>query len=62
MGIRRGSPAARLRFRKGDYVLAINGKEVKSVRRLTRRMKKRTDQWRITIRRAGKIRNMVINR
>ena len=62
MGIRRSSPAARLRFRKGDYVLAINGKEMNSVRRLARRMKKRTDQWRITLRRAGKIRNVVINR
>ena len=62
MGIRRGSPAARLRFRKGDYVLAVNGRDVDSVRRLARRMKNRTDQWRITFRRAGKIRNVVINR
>ena len=62
LGIRRGSPAARLRFRKGDYVLAVNGRDVDSVRRLARRMKKRSDQWRITLRRAGKIRNVVINR
>ena len=62
MGIRRGSPAARLRFRSGDYVLAVNGRDVDSVRRLARRMEKRVDQWRITLRRAGKIRNVVINR
>ena len=62
IGIRRGSPAARLNFRKGDYVLAVNGKDVNSVRRLASRMKKKADQWRITFRRAGKIRNVVINR
>ncbi len=62
IGIRRGSPAARLRFRAGDYLLAVNGRDVDSVRRLARTMKKRADQWRITLRRAGKTRDVVINR
>ncbi len=60
--IRRGTPAARLNFKAGDFVEAINGYETKSVHKLNRTLRKTTDQWRITVNRDGRSRDLVINR
>lgn len=58
----RGSPANRLRFRVGDVVRSVNGKEVDSVKRLVAEMQKPVERWRVAVFRDGKVREMLINR
>jgi Do/DeqQ family serine protease len=58
----RGSPANRLRFRVGDVIKSINGKEVGSVKQLAEVMAKPVERWRVAVLRDGKIREMLINR
>ncbi len=62
LSIQRGSPANRLGFRRGDFVRAINGKMVSSVRGLVQLVQQPTERWRITVERGGKQRDLVINR
>jgi len=58
MNIRRGSPAHRLRFRRGDIVVAVNRREVKRVRDLQDALKRKADRWEITIERKGRVRTV----
>ena len=58
MKIRRGSPAHRLRFRKGDIIVAVNREEVKLVRDLEAALNRQTDRWEITIERKGRVRTV----
>jgi serine protease Do len=58
MKIRRGSPAHRLRFRKGDIILAVNGREVKRVRDLQAALNRRARNWQIAFERKGRVRNV----
>ncbi len=52
--IRRGSLAARVGFRAGDRILAVNGVEADRVRRLKKLVARRTERWRIAFERGGK--------
>ena len=60
--LRRGGTAGRLGFRPGDMVASVNGHEVDSVKRLKKLLARRTDRWRVTIKRGGKTISMVVNR
>ncbi len=62
LAISRGSPANRLGFRRGDFIRAINGQTVDSVRKLLTLVKKPVERWRITVERDGEQRDLVINR
>jgi Do/DeqQ family serine protease len=58
----RGSPANRLRFRAGDVIKGVNGRDVGSVKSLVAEMKKPADRWRIAVFRDGQVRELLINR
>ena len=55
---RRGT-AARLGFEPGDVLVAVNDKEIKSVRHAVKLLRKGDRQWKIAIRRNGKTLSMV---
>ena len=59
--LRRGSNALRLGFRLGDRILAVNGKDVETVRRLKKSLMKKTSRWRIVIERDGQKHTRVFN-
>jgi len=59
--IRRGSPAHRLRFKAGDMVLAVNGKDVTLVRDLVALLGRPSERWSITVNRGGKVRTREFN-
>ncbi|MBX6327477.1 MAG: DegQ family serine endoprotease [Pseudolabrys sp.] len=48
-----GSYASNLGFRRGDIVVALNGRNVASTHELARLAEQRTRTWRITVRRGG---------
>ena len=60
--ILRGSPANRLRFRAGDMVKSINGRNVATVSQLLDEVRRPTERWRIAVSRGGKVRELLINR
>jgi serine protease Do len=61
--IQQGSLAARMRFQLGDMVLAVNNKDVATVKDLAAALKTPSSNgWRITIRRGGQTVQMVLNR
>jgi len=55
LGVRRGSVADNLQLRDGDIVMEVNGKEIVSVRDLTKAVSKSREVWRIAIRRGDKV-------
>ncbi len=61
VGVRRGSTAGRLGFRVGDRILAVNGEEVATVRRLKKTLARRTSRWRLVIERDGRKRTLAFN-
>jgi serine protease Do len=54
----RGSVAGRLRFRAGDVILAVNGRELRRVGELIALLKDPSDHWSITFSRAGRVRTV----
>jgi len=54
MAVRRGSTAHRLNFRRGDIMLAINGREPSSVATLSRTLAREVGRWRMSIWRDGR--------
>jgi len=60
--IRRGSPANRLGFRVGDFIKAVNNREVRRVKQLASVLEKPAERWRIAVFREGRTREIVINR
>lgn len=61
LNVHRGSPASRTRFlRFGDIVVAINGERVNSVKHLSNLIDQPWRQWRISIKRGGRILKVVI--
>ncbi len=58
----RRSPAGRFGFRPSDWVRAINGEPIDSVKRLNRVLGRSADRWEITIERGGKDLSLVVNR
>ncbi len=54
----RGSVAHRLRFRPGDIIVAVNGKEVAEVIALAEALERARTQWRISFSRKGKVRHV----
>ncbi len=55
-----GSPAYRLRFEAGDILARLNRVEIERVAQLRRLLRRNRDVWNITIRRGGRLRNLVI--
>jgi Do/DeqQ family serine protease len=51
----KGGPAARLGFRKGDRVLAVNGRKVDDVAALASMLGQGADQWDIQVDRGGRV-------
>jgi serine protease Do len=51
----KGGPAARLGFRKGDRVLAVNGRKVDDVEALAAMLGRGADQWDIQVDRGGRV-------
>ena len=62
LAIKRGSPANRLGFQRGDIVRSVNGKNTPNVKKLIKVLGQTVERWRISIERAGKMRDLVINR
>ncbi len=62
LGIRRGGSAARLGFRGGDIIVAVNGEKAKSSRQLVAILKRPADRWHIALKRGGKTHSLVIDR
>lgn len=62
LAIERGTPARRLGFRQGDFVRAVNGKSVPTVKKLREVLDIPVERWRITVERDGSQRDLVINR
>lgn len=61
MAIRRSTPAGTTRFlRPGDIVVALNGERVESVSHLKVLVKLPARQWRVSVKRKGRILNVVI--
>ena len=56
--IYRGSPAARLNFRFGDILVAVNRTPVDRVARLTEVLSVPADTWAITVNRRGQVRTL----
>jgi S1-C subfamily serine protease len=59
--VKRGSPARRLGFRRGDLIHAINGTEFETSEELAGvlQQSQETRRWKITYRRDDKVRNVV---
>ena len=51
----KGGPARRLGFRKGDIILTLNGRKIKSVKLLAAELSRSDGFWRISIDRKGKV-------
>ncbi|MCL4158802.1 UNVERIFIED_CONTAM: hypothetical protein GTU68_046639, partial [Idotea baltica] len=55
LSVEPGSPAARYRFRPGDLILELNGREMKSADQLARRARRAGSSWRFKLDRDGRI-------
>ena len=61
-GISRGTPAARLRFRPGDIILAVDRRDTKSVQGLEAILLDHpARKWAITFRRNGRVRTLEVS-
>jgi len=60
LGMRRGTPAARLGFQPGDTVLSVNGDDVGTVTALKRSVASPAARWQVIIERDGEKLNLVI--
>ena len=60
LGMRRGTPAARLGFQPGDTVLEVNSGDVDSVNGLKRSVASPSARWQVVIERDGEKLNLVI--
>lgn len=59
--VKRGSPASTTRFlRAGDIIVAARGERIKSVKQLAQIINLPTRQWRVSVKRKGRILNGVI--
>ena len=59
--VKPGTPASNSRFLlAGDIIVAANGKQVQSVRQLTQILRQPTHLWRVSVKRKGRILNVVI--
>lgn len=55
LSVEPGSPAARYRFRRGDLILELNGREMKSADQLARRARRAGSVWRFKLDRDGRV-------
>ncbi|MCP5367361.1 MAG: DegQ family serine endoprotease [Hyphomicrobiales bacterium] len=60
MKVRRGSPANRIGVKPGDYVHAINGRQVRTVQDLREVLERGAREWRVAVRRDGKVLEVVV--
>jgi len=61
LDVRRGTPASNTRFlRPRDIIVALNGKRIKSVSQFSEVVKHSARQWRVSLKRNGRILNVVI--
>ena len=58
--VKGGSAAQRLRFRPGDRLLQVNGRDIKTVAEAVDAIKSRREEWRITIRRGDQTFNIAV--
>lgn len=62
LDIRRGTPAGNVGFlRDGDVVIAVNGTRIRAVRQLEALVAKPAGEWRLSVKRRGRILNVVIS-
>jgi serine protease Do len=59
--VQRGSDAARLRFRTGDVIVRLAGKEIDSVDVLARLVREQGRPWLLEVDRGGRLLQVVIN-
>ena len=62
LGVKRGSPARRRRFRAGDRIEEVNGREVDTVAALKEFLERPSGRWNIAIDRNGKTMTLSIDR
>ena len=55
-----GSPAYRLRFEAGDILVRLNRVEIDTVAELRKLLRRIGGDWHVTIRRGGRLHNLVI--
>jgi Do/DeqQ family serine protease len=60
MRVKRGSPADRIGLEPGDILLRLNGTDIPSVAALKSMVKREYSAWRIEIRRAGRVLQLII--
>ncbi|MBM3489585.1 MAG: DegQ family serine endoprotease [Alphaproteobacteria bacterium] len=60
IAVRGGSPAANLRVRAGDRVLAVNGVETGSVEQVRRQLDRATGEWRLNLQRGEQVLNLIV--
>ncbi|MGI9385796.1 MAG: DegQ family serine endoprotease, partial [Methyloligellaceae bacterium] len=61
LDVRRDTPASNTRFlRRNDIIVALNGERINSVRQLSDIVKQQTRRWRVSLKRSGRILNVVI--
>ena len=61
LAVARGSPAARLRLRPGDFIVRIDGTDIATVDQLERELQRpRRNGWRIVFRRRDQLVNLVV--
>ncbi|MCW9034265.1 MAG: DegQ family serine endoprotease [Alphaproteobacteria bacterium] len=59
LGLKRGETAARLGFKPGDILVEVNGKPIRTVAKAKHVLKKGSRDWKISIRRNGKVLSQV---
>ena len=60
--VKSGTPASESRFlRPGDIIVAANGQRIKFVKQLSKIINKPARRWRVSVKRKGRILNVVIN-
>ncbi len=60
--VKPGTPASNSRFlRSGDIIVATNGQRIKLVKQLSRIINQPTRRWRVSVKRKGRILNVVID-
>ena len=60
LAVAHDSNAAAVSFKKGDMILAVNGKAIKTTKDLTVATAGRYDYWKLSILRGGQIINSVL--
>ena len=60
LGVASRSPARRMKLKRGDFIIKVNGREVETVAGLKRLVAARQPEWHLSIRRGDQTFNLVV--